>query len=262
MEHTATDTHSKGTLKGWLLSYNLGTIAIIFAVNILLFGLLFSMLSQMVGRNSRYEAVISLSSELNNSRATFTALALEDDPAEVEQLIFQFQEQKETILQTLDQLAVEYERDPIRYHLQKGIANGITYIHNNLDELKRLRSDENQQEFFNLFYATDKVFTYLQEYTIGQYLPRLVRSDVAWILTTRIQILRYRNIAMLLFLFLVLTYTIVTYEMTMRLVRPVSSMVDIAREIEHGQFEGTPSRGPAPRSCSIWRRAWNRCATA
>ena len=54
------------------------------------------------------------------------------------------------------------------------------------------------------------MFTYLQEYTIGQYLPRLVRSDVAWILTTRIQILRYRNIAMLLFLFLVLTYTIVT----------------------------------------------------
>ena len=247
MEHTATDTHSKGTLKGWLLSYNLGTIAIIFAVNILLFGLLFSMLSQMVGRNSRYEAVISLSSELNNSRATFTALALEDDSEEVEQLLLQFKEQKETILQTLDQLAVEYERDPIRYHLQKGIANGITYIHNNLDELKRLRSDENQQEFFNLFYATDKVFTYLQEYTIGQYLPRLVRSDVTWILTTRTRILRYRNIAMLLFLFLVLTYTIVTYEMTMRLVRPVSSMVDIAREIEHGQFEGTPIPWSGPK---------------
>ncbi len=244
--HAPADTLSKGTLKGWLLSYNLGTIAIIFALNILLFSLLFSMLSQMVSRNSRYEAVISLSSELNNSRATFTTLALEDDREDEEQLYREFLAQKETILRTLDQLAVEYERDPIRYHLQKGIANGVTFIHHNLDELLRIRSDENQQEFFNLFYTTDKVFTYLQEYTIGQYLPRLIRADVAWLLTTRIQILRYRNIAMLLFVLLVLAYTIVTYEMTMRLVRPVSSMVDIAREIMHGQFDGTaiPWSGP------------------
>ena len=45
MEHTA-QIRTKGNAQGVVVSYNLGTIAIIFVVNILLFGLLFSMLSQ------------------------------------------------------------------------------------------------------------------------------------------------------------------------------------------------------------------------
>ncbi len=64
-----------GTLRGWLLSYNMAMLSIILALVIIVFSLVFGLLSQMQNRNSRYEAINTLSGQLAQSRTLFTLIA-------------------------------------------------------------------------------------------------------------------------------------------------------------------------------------------
>ncbi|NLK05754.1 MAG: hypothetical protein GX315_05275, partial [Spirochaetales bacterium] len=66
-----------GTLRGWLLSYNLAMLSIILALVIILFSLVFSLLAQMQNRNNRYEALNTLSGQLMQSRALFRSISTE-----------------------------------------------------------------------------------------------------------------------------------------------------------------------------------------
>jgi len=52
--------------------------------------------------------------------------------------------------------------------------------------------------------------------------------------------MNYRTFAILLFIIIAFSYTIVVYKMTMRLVRPVNNMVETAEQISCGDFEGDP----------------------
>ncbi len=235
----------RGTLQGWLLSYNLGMLIIILASVIILFGLLFTLLAQMQSRNSQYEAINTLSRQISQHRLLFTQIIGEDDPLAASSLNEELEILNHDLRITLHRLAVDYESDSSRYFIQKGIANGLQFIAESLEALLSME-DRQSPEYFSRFYATDKVYTYLQEYTVNRYLPLIVRADIAWILTTEHKILNYRAITILLFVLIAITYTIATYEMTMRLVRPVDTMVQSARQIINGHFDGPeiPIEGP------------------
>ncbi|MDN5334401.1 MAG: hypothetical protein PWP59_1663 [Sphaerochaeta sp.] len=247
-----------GTLRGWLLSYNMAMLSIILALVIIVFSLVFGLLSQMQNRNSRYEAINTLSGQLAQSRTLFTLIANEDDSQKHASLLADFSLLDREINISLQRIAVSYEEDPQRYFLYQGISNGINYINANLEKLQAMDKESQGLEYFNLFYSTDRVYTYLQDYTFNQYLSAIVENEVVWMQETRQQILNYRTIAILVFLFIAIAYTIAMYRMTMRLVTPVNSMVDTAKEIFHGQFDGPPIPLEGPEEIRYLEQSMNQ----
>lgn len=245
MKRSAQD--QRGTLRGWLLSYNLGMLAIILIATVILFSVLFNLLAQMQSRNSQYEAVNTFSRQLSQHRQLFGLITAEQDSGEQEQLLSELAILGRELQISLHRLAVDFDSDSRRYFIQQGIANGLQFIDENLATLLTMERSEENLEYFSRFYTTDRVYSYLQDYAINQYLPQIVSADIAWILATEHMILNYRGISALLFILIAIIYTIATYEMTMRLVRPVSTMVDTARQIIHGEFDGPqiPIEGPA-----------------
>lgn len=243
---TTTAKRQHGTLRGWLLTYNLGMLLIILVAVIILFGLLFNLLAQMQSRNSQYEAINTLSRLISQHRLLFTQVAGEDDQQVIDDLRKEMRQTDHDVKVCLHRLAIDFESDSSRYFLHKGIANGMQFIDENLTLLLEMEGQQESLEYFSLFYTIDRVYSYLQEYTVNRYLPLIVSADIAWILGTEHKILNYRAITILLFLLIAIIYTIVTYEITMRLVRPVASMVESARQIFHGRFDGEeiPIEGP------------------
>lgn len=234
------------TLRGWLLSYNLAMLSIILILVIILFGLAFSLLSQMQTRNNRYEAINTLSSQLMKSHDRFQTLLSEQDEPSILKLIEDFTFLEQEIRASINRLAVDYEIDSERYFLHRGIANGLTFIQNAVITLSEMNIGQQNLEYFNLFYTTDKVYAYLQDYTFNRYLSKLVESDINWIIETEHRILNYRGLSVLFLLLIALIYSIASYKMTMRLVVPVNSMVKTAEQIFHGKFDGPtiPLNGP------------------
>jgi two-component system sensor histidine kinase YesM len=224
-----------GTLRGWLLSYNLAMLSIILALVIILFSLVFSLLAQMQNRNNRYEALNTLSGQLMQSRALFRSISTEQ--TDTTSLLDDYTILDREIQITLHRLAIDYATDSERYFLHRGIANGLDFINESLSTLRAM--DKSQSlEYYNLFYTADKVYTYLQDYSFNHYLSAVVEADVNWMQEARQRILNYRSLAVLLFLLIAVTYSIAVYKMTMRLVNPVNEMVQTARDIFHGKFEG------------------------
>ena len=226
-----------GTLRGWLLSYNLAMLSIILALVIILFSLVFSLLAQMQNRNNRYEALNTLSGQLVQSRALFRSISTEQ--TDTASLLEDYWILDREMQITMHRLAIDYEEDNERYFLYRGIANGLDFIN---ESLSRLRSMDKPQslEYYNLFYTADKVYTYLQDYSFNHYLSAVVEADVNWMQEARQRILNYRSLAIVLFILIAVTYSVAVYKMTMRLVNPVNEMVQTARDIFHGHFEGPP----------------------
>ncbi len=241
------EAKQQGSLREWLLTYNLGMLLIILVVAIILFGLLFNLLEQMQSRNSRYEAVNTFSRQLGLHRGLFSGITAEGDPRRRAGLLEEMAILDRDLRVSLHRLQVDHAGDRERHFIQRGIANGLQFIDEAREILLSMADRRQTPEYFSLYYTTEKVYSYLQDYAVNRYLPSLVRSDIAWILATEHEILNYRAVSILFFILIAIIYGVVTYEMNMRLVRPVSAMVDAAREIFHGRFDGTeiPLEGPA-----------------
>jgi len=246
------------TLRGWLLSYNFAMLSIILILGIILFGLVFSLLDQMQNRSNRYEAINTLSGQLITSHNRFQTLVSEQDEAAISELLQDLSILEHEIRTSLQRLAVDYETDTDRYFLHRGISNGLTFIQKAIVTLCAMDIGTQSIEYFNLFYTTDKVYTYLQDYTFNRYLSDVVESDINWIIETEDRILKYRGISILFFLLIAFTYSIASYKMTMRLVAPVNSMVQTAEQIFHGKFDGPPIPLTGPQEIRYLEESMNQ----
>ncbi len=237
----ATDTLKKpGTLRSWLLSYNIVMLCIILALVIILFGAVFSLLGEMQSRNNTYQALNTLTKQLIESRQLYRLYAEMPFEKDQEEVLKEYKILDREIKISLQRLKVAYEEGSPLYFLHRGIANGLFFIHDSIGKMENLDPISQSQEYYNVFYTADKVYTYLQDYTFNRYLSYTVETDASWMKDAQIRIINYRTFAILLFIIIAITYMIVVYKMTMRLVRPVNKMVETAEQIASGNFEGPP----------------------
>lgn len=229
-----------GTLRSWLLSYNIVMLCIILALVIILFGSVFSLLGEMQNRNNTYQALNTLTKKLLESRQLYRTYGEAPYAKNHEEVLANYNIIEREINISLERLKVAYEENPSLYFLYTGITNGLIFIKNSITQLNSLDPISQSQEYYNLFYTGDKVYTYLQDYTFNRYLSYTVQLDASWMKDTQIQIKNYRTFAILMFFIIALFYTIVVYKMTMRLVRPVNKMVETVEQISFGNFAGKP----------------------
>ena len=235
-----------GTLRSWLLSYNIVMLCIILALVIILFGAVFSLLAEMQNRNNTYQSLNTLTKQLIESRQLYKTYAETSPGKSDEEVLADYMTLDKDIQMILEQLEVGYEESSTLYFLHRGITNGLRFIKESIETMEDLEPSRQSQEYYNVFYTGDKVYSYLQDYTSNRYLSYTVEADAFWMNDTQIRIKNYRGIAILLFLIIAISYTIVVYKMTMRLVRPVNKMVETAEQISSGNFEGQeiPLEGP------------------
>ncbi len=229
---------SPGTLRSWLLSYNIVMLCIILALVIILFGAVFSLLGEMQSRNNTYQALNTLTKQLVDSRQLYKRYGEMTSETSHQEVLADYRILDGEITGTLQRLNVAYEVNPSLHFLHTGIANGLQFIKESIETMEKL--EPASKEYYNVFYTGDKVYTYIQDYTFNRYLSYTVASDAFWMKDAQIRIRNYRTFAILLFIIIAITYTIVVYKMTMRLVRPVNKMVETAEQISSGNFEGDP----------------------
>lgn len=235
-----------GTLRSWLLSYNIVMLCIILALVIILFGTVFSLLGEMQSRNNTYQALNTLTKQLVESRQLYRLYAerpFEKNPGEI---LGDYHLLDREIRISLQRLKVGYEESSPLYFLYTGIANGLQFINESIEKMEAMDPISQSQEYYNVFYTGDKVYSYLQDYTFNRYLSYTVQTDAFWMKDAQRRITDYRTFAILLFIIIAISYMVVVYKMTMRLVRPVNKMVEAAEQISLGNFEGEaiPLEGP------------------
>ena len=229
-----------GTLRSWLLSYNIVMLCIILALVIILFGAVFSLLGEMQSRNNTYQALNTLTKQLVDSRLLYKRYGEMPFDKNHKEILADYWILDREIKISLARLKVSYDESPTLHFLHTGIANGLQFIKESIETMERLDPVSQSQEYYNVFYTADKVYTYLQDYTFNRYLSNTIATDASWMKDAQIRIKNYRTFAILLFILIALSYTIVVYKMTMRLVRPVNKMVETAAQISSGNFEGDP----------------------
>ncbi|MDY0290123.1 MAG: histidine kinase [Sphaerochaeta sp.] len=235
-----------GTLRSWLLSYNIVMLCIILALVIILFGTVFSLLGEMQSRNNTYQALNTLTKQLVESRQLYKLYAELPFDTNPEEILDDYRILDREIRISLQRLKVEYEESPPLYFLHTGIANGLQFIKESIGKMEALDPMSQSQEYYNVYYTGDKVYSYLQDYTFNRYLSHTVQTDAFWMKDAQRRITDYRTFAILLFIIIAISYMVVVYKMTMRLVRPVNKMVETAEQISLGNFEGEaiPLEGP------------------
>jgi sensor histidine kinase YesM len=229
-----------GTLRSWLLSYNLAMLCLILMLVSILFSAMFSLLGSMQERTNQYQAINILTNQLLESRNLYRSLAGSRSPAEFDELL----ENKAILDRELDislhRLRVSYEENPKLYFLYKGMDNGLDFIKMAIGQMQRLDPDVQTKEYFGIYYTGDKVYDYLQDYAFNKYLSYEVEADATWMTQAQDLVARYRSFSIFLFIVIAIGYSIMVYKMTMRLVRPVGTMVDTADQIYRGNFDGPP----------------------
>ncbi|HKM08536.1 MAG TPA: histidine kinase [Sphaerochaeta sp.] len=235
-----------GTLRSWLLSYNIVMLCIILALVIILFGAVFSLLGEMQSRNNTYQALNTLAKQLVESRELYKSYGEIPKEKSHEEVLKDFRILDWDIQISLQRLKVEYDENPTLHFLHVGITNGLQFIKESIETMEKIEPANQSQEYFNIFYTGDKVYNYLQDYTFNRYLSYTIVTDASWMKDAQTRIKNYRRFAILLFIIIAISYMIVVYKMTMRLVRPVNKMVETAEQISSGNFEGEdiPLEGP------------------
>lgn len=240
MTQTPTTPSKPGTLRSWLLSYNIVMLCIILALVIILFGVVFSLLGEIQSRNNTYQALNTLTRQLVESRQLYKQYGELPNDKNHEEALVEFRILDREVQISLQRLKTGYEENAQRYFIYTGIFNGLQFIKETIVKMEQLDPGTQSQEYYNIYYTGDKVYTYLQDYTFNRYLSVTIQDDASWMKEVQQRIENYRTFAILLFIIIAFSYTIVVYKMTMRLVRPVNKMVETAEQISLGNFEGEP----------------------
>lgn len=106
-----------GTLRSWLLSYNIVMLCIILALVIILFGAMFSLLGEMQSRNNTYQALNTLTKQLVESRQLYKNYADISFVQESEEIHSDHTILEHEIRISLARLQVEYEESSVLYFL-------------------------------------------------------------------------------------------------------------------------------------------------
>lgn len=226
------------TLKGWLLSYNLIMLSILFIILISLFAYIFILTDHMQSKFNQYEAVNTFSKLLSQQRSVFEQLLTTTDSKEKKEVQQNFSLLNFELQTCLYRISTTYDQDPYGYFIHRGLENGLSFINQNLIELLNPLNEEPDEEYYNMFYTCERVYSYLQDYSIKQYLPQIVKKDMSWILITRKKIKYFQYSTFLLFILIAGMFYSMSYNMTLKLVKPVSSMVTFAKQIINGNFTG------------------------
>ena len=169
-----------GTLRSWLLSYNIVMLCIILALVIILFGVVFSLLGEMQSRNNTYQALNTLTRQLVESRQLYKRYGDMPVGKVHEEVLADYWLLDREIKVSLHRLKVEYEESPSLHFLYTGIANGLQFIKESIEKMEKLESVSQSQEYYNIFYTADKVYNYLQDYTSNRYLSYTIATDASW----------------------------------------------------------------------------------
>jgi sensor histidine kinase YesM len=242
MEDTENAKRKKqpGTLRSWLLSYNLAMLCVILMLVIILFSSIFSLLGNMQARTNQYQAINLLTNQLIDSRNLYHRFGESKTKEQREDLLIDFSILNREIDISLHRLNVSYEENPKLYFLYKGIDNGLDFIKLALSQMETLDPLTQTKEYFSIYYTGDKVYPYLQDYAFNKYLSYEVEADATWMKEAQNRVSQYRTFSVFFFILIALSYSLIVYKMTMRLVRPVNTMVETADQIYHGNFDGPP----------------------
>jgi sensor histidine kinase YesM len=242
MEDTENAKRKKqpGTLRSWLLSYNLAMLCVILMLVIILFSSIFSLLGNMQARTNQYQAINLLTNQLIDSRNLYHRFGESKTKEQREDLLIDFSILNREIDISLHRLNVSYEENPKLYFLYKGIDNGLDFIKLALSQMETLDPLTQTKEYFSIYYTGDKVYPYLQDYAFNKYLSYEVEADATWMKEAQNRVSQYRTFSVFLFILIAFSYSLIVYKMTMRLVRPVNKMVETADQIYHGNFDGPP----------------------
>ncbi|WP_320128376.1 sensor histidine kinase [uncultured Sphaerochaeta sp.] len=227
-------------LRSWLLSYNLAMLCVILILVIILFSSIFSLLGDMQTRTNQYQAINLLTNQLIESRTLYHQFGETSSREKREKILGDFAILNREIDISLYRLKVSYEENPKLYFLYRGMDNGLDFISHSLEQMENLDPQVQSKEYFSIYYTGDKVYPYLQDYSFNKYLSFEVEADATWMAKAQNQVSQYRTFSVFLFILIALGYSILVYKMTMRLVRPVNTMVETADQIYHGNFDGPP----------------------
>lgn len=246
-----------------LLSFNLSTLGIIIAVVIALFAFLYTIIDDMQNRIQQYILLNQLSTELNTSEYEFTLFFTEyrerstsapdaKEPlskADKNYLIEIWNTSmnlRTQALYTTSRLESDYEKNPEKYFLNRGIRHGIEFVNNTCQEF--LNEDFSlNTESYKKYYQVLKVYSYIKNFTGNLYLAAAVKSDVSALIMNIHNSEVLKKEAIIIISIIVCLSIVAVLTITKKLSRNISEMLSEAEKITEGNFDTPDLKLKGPR---------------
>lgn len=255
-----------------LLSFNLSTLGIIIAVVILFFASLYKIIDDMHNRIQQYILLNQLSTELKNSEYEFTLFFNEyreksaygltrEDKNVLNEIWKASLNLRNQALYTSSLLEKDYEKNPEKYFLNRGIINGIEFINNSCNEF--LNEDFTlNTEAYKKYYSALKVYSYIKNYASNLYLAAAVKSDVSALILNihHSEILKKK--AAIIISVIVLLSIITLLKITKKLSQNILEMLSEAERITKGDFSSKDLKLKGPRELIQLRNRINIMKTS
>lgn len=230
---------SQISFRAILLSYNLVMLFIVLLLVVILFAGLYRIVDDMQGRIQQYILINRLSTELSSGKAKFMSLfeAIQDDGVDdVGDFVQDHRYIQYRALLDANSLSVPYEENPQKYFLANAIINGINHTSDLAGDLEAAEG-KITPEIFTTYYWGLKVYDYLLDYTNNRYLSAAVGNDVVALLDNMRHVEFVKGLSAVLMVVIVIAYFVTTYLITLRLTKPISSMVKTAGDITQGNLD-------------------------
>ena len=261
-----------------LLSFNLSSLGIIIAVVLLFFTSLYTIINDMQNRIQQYILLNQLSTELKNSEYQLTMFFNEyrektadgkdsaktlssHDKNYLKDIWTASMNLRNQALYTTSRLESDYEKNPEKYFLNRGIQSGIEFINTTCQEFLNEDFTLNTESYKKYYHAL-KVYNYIKNYTSNLYLAAAVKNDVSALIMSIHNSEILKKEAILIISIIVLLSILAALTITKKLSQNISEMLTEAEKITEGNFDSKNLKLKGPRELIQLRNRINIMKTA
>lgn len=219
-----------------LFRQNFFTVVIIFIISIFLFNFIYNILEEEQQSSKENLVVHNIITEIETCSNLLEEYRVSKIPQRQKELLLQQESILLNIETEIESLTIMYDDSPNRYFLNNGIINGKNTINELLGRLNN-KENEDESEFYKIYYRISNTYDYLIKYLTNQYLLAMVKDNVEVMSQKEEQLQNIRLISILLFGLLLIIYIISTSKTSKKLLDPIDEMVRTATDISEGNFK-------------------------
>lgn len=224
------------SLHSILYSQNLFVLVFILILFTLITNTYYNIIENQHLRSTKYIEINELSDEILETKIILSRYASSKIFTRKQELYIECESKISNIKDRLERLKISYEESPDLYFAYTGIANGITYIENEISNLQYYSFIEDSS-FYKDYLKLDKVLSYLIDYSSKKYLTAQVVENSKLVDKEEKSLNRLKFFLFVIVLMVILIYLVVTNKIASILLKPIKIMMNAADNITHGKLD-------------------------
>lgn len=226
-----------------LLFYNLVVFLFVLIVLLVIGSYGIKVVNDLSRRINAYFIVDSLAEELTTGKNTLLKIgkaldaSTDKEPQEaISSLFIEHDKALQEALILANKLTVPYFENPEKYFLTRATISGIEYLINCNKSLEN-ESSKKGQTFYSHYYYYLKVYDYLLQYSADDFLSVAVSNDAKEVGKSLLIVENLKTLVIVFIILFIIFYVFLITFVTSKLVKPIFSMVNTAKDIQDGKFD-------------------------